>query len=143
MDHAPVVLVVMTVAWLAGRWNRCLGPGLRVLGAGRRASARPGGPRAAVRFEVGYAMSLPALRERMHRDLAGHALWDGVSWGMQVVDATRSAVVVRVSATTASPAAARRLEADLREVLAAFVAEHHPESLELRGSVDQVSPSLI
>lgn len=31
MDHAPMLLVALTLAWLAGRWHRSLAPGLQAL----------------------------------------------------------------------------------------------------------------
>lgn len=160
MDQAPVVLVALTVAWLSSRWNHCLVPGLRAVGAYRpthrnpdqgrrkptpRTASRTTGARASVVLYVGYATPVDLLRQAAHLRVARHPLWDGRDWGLQVIDATRSAVVVRVCATAASPADALRLEADLREALLAYLARYYPESLEQRveGDGGSVVPHLL
>jgi hypothetical protein len=127
MDHTAMLLLALTIAWTAGRWNHCLAPALRAAGA-YRAVLHPvlsgPAPRASVRLEAGYATPLPSLRAHLGAELARHPLWDGGHWAMQVVDATRSAVVVLVSASAPDPVAARRLEADLRAALLLFLTRH-------------------
>lgn len=153
MDHAPTLLVALTVVWLSGRWRRSL-EALRVLRAAssatsttllhspssrrgpRLASAGRGGAPAdqpapaSVRLEVGYSTPLPALRAHVCSVLARHPLWDGGHSAMQVVDATPASVVLRLRASVTAGADARRLEADLHEAVLLFLARHCPESLD-------------
>jgi small-conductance mechanosensitive channel len=83
----------------------------------------------AVELRLDYATPLEPLRQHAKDFIAGHKLWDGRDWVLQVIDTTDSAMVVRVLASSDDAPSSWDLRCDIREALITYLQENHPQSL--------------
>lgn len=91
----------------------------------RSASATLG----SVMFYFDYTVDVDALRAEAERLVKGSNLWDGQVFKLQVVDATETALKVRVLTSAGDAGKSSDLAAFLRENLIAYVRDKHPASL--------------
>jgi small-conductance mechanosensitive channel len=78
---------------------------------------------------VDYTTSIADLRQELDRLVRASKLWDGNVVNLQVVDATDSAIQLRVLATASDASRSWDLRCELREKLIGFLQEEHPEWL--------------
>jgi small-conductance mechanosensitive channel len=78
---------------------------------------------------VDYTASIGDLRQELDRLVHASTLWDGNVVNLQVVDATDSAMQLRVLATASDASRSWDLRCELREKLIGFLQEGHPEWL--------------
>ncbi|MFP4054420.1 MAG: mechanosensitive ion channel family protein [Phycisphaerae bacterium] len=72
---------------------------------------------------------IPAIREQLGRICHDSELWDGKLWGLQVVEATETAIQVRALASAPTSGIAWDLRCEIREKLVAWIRENCPEAL--------------
>jgi small-conductance mechanosensitive channel len=82
-----------------------------------------------VMFFFDYTMDVDSLRAEAERIVKGSDLWDGQVFKLQVVDATETALKVRVLMSAGDSGRSADLGALLRENLIAWVRDNHPTSL--------------
>jgi len=82
-----------------------------------------------VMFFFDYTMDVDALRAEAERIVKSSNLWDGQVFKLQVVDATETAMKVRVLMSAGDSGKSADLGALLREKLIAWVRDRHPMSL--------------
>ena len=82
-----------------------------------------------VMFFFDYTVNVDDLRAEAERLVKGSGLWDGQVFKLQVVDATESALKVRVLLSAADSGKSSDLGAFLREKLIAWVRDRYPNSL--------------
>ncbi len=76
-----------------------------------------------------YAVPVESLRAEHQRLLEASAHWDGRAAAVQVTDATKDVVEVRLLQSAASAASLFDLRCEVRERMIAFVQERYPEAL--------------
>jgi small-conductance mechanosensitive channel len=76
-----------------------------------------------------YAVSVPAVREALHRILQESGLWNGKVWGLQVTNATERTLELRALMSAPDSSTAWDLRCLVREKLVAFLQERYPASL--------------
>src|SRR5215469_2396340 len=82
-----------------------------------------------VMFYFDYSVDVDALRAEAERLVKGSDLWDGQVFKLQVVDATETALKVRVLTSAGDSGRSSDLAAFLREKLIAYVRERYPTAL--------------
>jgi hypothetical protein len=80
-------------------------------------------------FFFDYTLDVAALRAEAERLVKSTDLWDGNVFNLQVVDATETAMKVRILTSAANSGRSSDLAAFLRENLIAFVRDKYPGSL--------------
>jgi small-conductance mechanosensitive channel len=83
----------------------------------------------AVFLYVDYGVPVQRIREELHRILKTNDLWDGQVWGLQVTNATESAIELRALMGARNSGDAWNLRCHVREQLIEFLHREHPESL--------------
>ena len=78
---------------------------------------------------VDYAVPVQRVREELHRILKADDLWDGEVWGLQVTNASESAIELRALMGARNSGDAWNLRCHVREQLIDFLHREHPESL--------------
>jgi small-conductance mechanosensitive channel len=82
-----------------------------------------------VHLFVDYTASIGELRQALDRLVHASTLWDGNVVNLQVVEATDSAIQLRVLATASDASRAWDLRCELREKLIGFLQDNHPDWL--------------
>lgn len=91
---------------------------------------------------VDYRVPIDSIRAETERIVTGHPEWDGDVCGVQVVDATSSAVQVRLLISANDSGAAWNLRCYLREKIIRWLAEQHPEALpRIRAQLEPDRPA--
>jgi len=85
-----------------------------------------------VHFFVDYRTPIEVLRKELDRLVHASKLWDGNIVNLQVVDATESAIQIRILATASDASRAWDLRCELREKMISFLQTEHPEWLPRR-----------
>jgi small-conductance mechanosensitive channel len=78
---------------------------------------------------VDYAVPVQRVRDELHRILKKNDLWDGQVWGLQVTNATESAIELRALMGARNSGDAWDLRCHVREQLIEFLHREYPESL--------------
>lgn len=76
-----------------------------------------------------YTVPVEAVRDELHRILESSDLWDGKSWGLQVTNATPSALELRAVMSAPDSGAAWNLRCHVREELVSFLRDRYRQSL--------------
>ncbi len=76
-----------------------------------------------------YRVPVEELRQELRRVLGSTELWNGVTWGLEVTNATDRVIELRALMSAADAGASWRLRCKVREELIAFLRERYPESL--------------
>ncbi|MHB1544636.1 MAG: mechanosensitive ion channel family protein [Gammaproteobacteria bacterium] len=76
-----------------------------------------------------YTLPVEAIRIELHRLLQETPLWDRVSWGLQVTDATVQGIQLRALMSAQNSSDAWNLRCLVREQLIAFLQQHYPACL--------------
>ncbi len=79
-----------------------------------------------------YTAPIERVRAKAKELASQSRLWNGKVFNLQVTDATRDAIAVRVLVSVDSAGAASDLGADLREKLIQFLLQEHPHALPRR-----------
>ncbi|MDX2301523.1 MAG: mechanosensitive ion channel [Microscillaceae bacterium] len=80
-------------------------------------------------FYTDYTVPLDALREEFRRLLANHPLWDKRNSNLQVTDANKSSLEIRVLMSAENAGEVFNLRCDIREGLITFLQKNYPNSL--------------
>jgi hypothetical protein len=80
-------------------------------------------------FFFDYTLDVAVLRAEAERLVKSTDLWDGNVFNLQVVDATDTALKIRILTSAANSGKSSDLAAFLRENLIAFVRDGYPTSL--------------
>lgn len=83
----------------------------------------------AVMLHLDFQTPIDALRAHAQRVIENDPRWDGRDWGLQVVDSTDRAMVVRVLASAHDAPTAWDLRCSIREELLRWLRQEHPHSL--------------
>jgi small-conductance mechanosensitive channel len=78
---------------------------------------------------VDYGVPVQRVRDELHRILKMNDLWDGQVWGLQVTNATESAIELRALMGARNSGDAWDLRCHVREQLIEFLHREYPESL--------------
>lgn len=78
---------------------------------------------------VDYNTPVDALRDHLHEIVRDHPLWDKRVCVLQVTDATERTLQIRALVSAADAGRAFDLRCEVRERLAAFLRDQHPEAL--------------
>jgi small-conductance mechanosensitive channel len=93
---------------------------------------------------VDYAVPVQRVREELHRILKADDLWDGEVWGLQVTNATESAIELRALMGARNSEDAWNLRCHVREQLIGFLHREHPESLpRLRAELPEILEKIV
>ncbi|HKK75192.1 MAG TPA: mechanosensitive ion channel domain-containing protein [Saprospiraceae bacterium] len=76
-----------------------------------------------------YTVSFDALREELTRLLKATPLWDGQANVLQVTDAKKDSVEIRILVSAKNSPTAWDLRVHIREKMIAFIQEHYPSAL--------------
>ena len=94
-----------------------------------------------VELDVDWNTPVPELRTELKRILANTGLWDGRTGVLQVTDAVKGLIRLRVMVSATDSGTLFDLRCLVRESLVAFLQEHHPDALP-RQRFEQLSEPL-